>query len=93
MMMRDRCFTSAPRTTAICLTAVLAALGSLLWQPLVATANDRATVVPEATQQRSTGRRVALVIGNADYQTINPLNNPANDAEDMALMLEGLGFE
>lgn len=92
-MTRDRYSTSAPRTTAMFLTAVLMALGSLSWQPLVATANDRATVVPEATQQRSTGRRVALVIGNADYQAINPLNNPANDAEDMALMLEGLGFE
>ena len=43
--------------------------------------------------------RIALVIGNGDYdQRLNPLgldklDNPVNDARDMALVLENLGFE
>lgn len=35
--------------------------------------------------------RLALVIGNSDYQE-SPLVNPQNDANDMAELLEGLGF-
>jgi tetratricopeptide (TPR) repeat protein len=38
-------------------------------------------------------RRVALVIGNADYAALDPLKNPVNDAVDVAGALEGLGFE
>jgi len=37
-------------------------------------------------------RRVALVIGNGAYKQ-GPLNNPANDARDMAAALKGMGFE
>jgi hypothetical protein len=37
-------------------------------------------------------QRVALVIGNATYET-SPLANPVNDANDMADKLRGLGFE
>lgn len=91
--MTDRCLTSASQVTAIFLAAAWVALGLGPGHWGTALANDRATVIPEPTQPRSTGRRVALVIGNADYQAINPLNNPANDAEDMARALEGLGFE
>jgi formylglycine-generating enzyme required for sulfatase activity len=36
--------------------------------------------------------RVALVIGNADYRQLEPLQNPARDAEAMAKTLRGLGF-
>lgn len=35
--------------------------------------------------------RIALIIGNSAYRN-KPLNNPVNDAEDMARMLERLGF-
>jgi hypothetical protein len=38
-------------------------------------------------------RRVALVIGNADYQSTAALPNPANDAQDMAAALKEVGFE
>ncbi|HEY0440182.1 MAG TPA: caspase domain-containing protein [Xanthobacteraceae bacterium] len=38
-------------------------------------------------------RRVALVIGNADYVHAKPLRNPKNDAIDMAEQLKKLGFE
>ena len=37
--------------------------------------------------------RVALVVGNSAYQHTKPLNNPSNDAEDMARKLRGLGFK
>ena len=37
--------------------------------------------------------RLALVIGNSEYEEINPLANPANDAEDVAAKLQALGFE
>ncbi len=37
--------------------------------------------------------RVALVIGNSDYQFVGALDNPINDASDIAIALEGLGFQ
>ena len=41
----------------------------------------------------SASERVALVIGNADYETLGSLSNPRNDAEDMAAALEALDFK
>lgn len=38
-------------------------------------------------------KRVALVIGNSDYEHIAPLKNPKNDATTMASALEKVGFE
>ena len=40
----------------------------------------------------SEGRRMALLIGNADY-TFAPLKNPLNDANDLGDRLSSLGFE
>lgn len=37
--------------------------------------------------------RVALVFGNSGYQSVSPLVNPVNDALDISVALEGLGFE
>ena len=37
-------------------------------------------------------KRVALIIGNGDYQS-SPLRNPTNDARSMARELRSLGFE
>ena len=42
--------------------------------------------------QQAQERRLALVIGNSSYKSA-PLRNPANDANDMARMLERIGFE
>src|SRR5205807_1041440 len=47
---------------------------------------------PETTT-KSSERRVALVIGNSAYRHVARLDNPANDAEDMAAVLGQLGFE
>ena len=38
-------------------------------------------------------QRVALVIGNGDYQSINRLANPPNDAQDIARALRKVGFD
>ncbi len=38
------------------------------------------------------GKRVALIVGNADYKYQSPLSNPLNDAGDVAAKLKGLGF-
>jgi TPR repeat protein len=38
-------------------------------------------------------RRIALVIGNAEYQHVPQLENPGNDAQLMATTLSRLGFE
>ncbi|MEO1024418.1 MAG: caspase family protein [Pseudomonadota bacterium] len=37
--------------------------------------------------------RIALVIGNSDYEIAGVLKNPVNDAKAMAEKLRGLGFE
>ena len=39
------------------------------------------------------GKRLALVIGNSNYQSVTKLPNPANDAADIAAKLTSLGFE
>jgi hypothetical protein len=41
----------------------------------------------------SAQNRYALVIGNASYQRIKPLNNTKNDAADIAASLRSLGFQ
>lgn len=41
----------------------------------------------------SAERRVALVLGNSQYQHAAPLANPARDAQAMAERLKNLGFE
>jgi hypothetical protein len=38
-------------------------------------------------------QKYALVIGNGAYTNIPRLNNPVNDANDMAAALQGLGFQ
>jgi uncharacterized caspase-like protein/lipoprotein NlpI len=35
---------------------------------------------------------LALVIGNAKYEAVNPLANPVHDAEDMKVALQRMGF-
>jgi uncharacterized caspase-like protein len=39
------------------------------------------------------GKRVALVIGNSEYQHFPPLANPARDAQAIAKKLKEIGFE
>lgn len=37
--------------------------------------------------------RLALVVGNSAYERVEALDNPINDALDMSVALEGLGFD
>lgn len=54
----------------------------------------RQMVHPEdAPSRQEPQRRVALVIGNGNYRNASRLNNPPNDARDMASTLRRLGFE
>ncbi len=48
-----------------------------------------------ATAASARGQRIALVIGNGNYQQpdLPKLANPTNDAEDIARALRGFGFE
>jgi WD40 repeat protein len=46
-----------------------------------------------AQNQQAKPYRLALVIGNAAYQQVGELQNPVNDANDMAKTLTELGFE
>ena len=55
----------------------------LLFSPVILAAENRG--------MKLNIERLALVIGNSDYQTA-PLDNPLNDAEDMAATLKNLGF-
>ncbi len=45
------------------------------------------------TAPAGTERRIAIVIGNKDYQHVASLRNPLNDAADMGKVLGQLGFE
>lgn len=47
--------------------------------------------IAPAYSQDNTGR-IALVIGNGNYEGMGKLANPVNDAEDMAETLSSLGF-
>lgn len=46
-----------------------------------------------SSQHAEAAKRVALVVGNAAYKHAPELENPRNDAEDMAAKLETMGFE
>jgi len=48
-----------------------------------------------STAANASGQRIALVIGNGNYQhpDLPKLANPTNDAEDIARALRGFGFE
>jgi uncharacterized caspase-like protein len=71
----------------------------------VTTANAAASANPAALRSASLQsqgpvlassqkeRRLALVIGNSNYQTVKALPNPANDAKAVAQLLNTAGFE
>jgi tetratricopeptide (TPR) repeat protein len=46
-----------------------------------------------AQAEATAGVRLALVLGNSKYQAVPELDNPSNDAADLAQALRGVGFE
>lgn len=57
------------------------------------TMDSSKSTVKNSSKHTSTGKRVALVIGNANYQYSNKLNNTLNDAKTIEQTLKELGFE
>ena len=55
-------------------------------------AQDRGMQVVRTKSEIQDHRKFALLIGNGSY-TFSPLKNPQTDAKDMALALQGLGFD
>ena len=51
--------------------------------------------IGDGAQSPPPGReqRIALVMGNSNYQTAPKLTNPSNDAQSMAQLLNSAGFE
>ena len=90
-MMRDSIYRSTLIT--ICLLLVCTALGSAQsWQRGQQEPRGL-TGIPTTPSASPNERRVALVIGNAAYQYTAPLQNPLNDAQDMARVLTDLQFQ
>jgi hypothetical protein len=50
-------------------------------------------IPPAVFKNNKFERRVALIIGNSDYQHTQSLDNPANDAEDIAEALKQVHFQ
>lgn len=50
-------------------------------------------VAGAASSLQAAEKRVALVVGNAAYTHVTPLDNPTNDARLIAEVLKGAGFE
>ncbi len=59
---------------------------------LAALQSQAASQPPNQAASSRNQRRVALVIGNAQYK-VSPLDNPVNDATDMDRTLKQLGFQ
>jgi formylglycine-generating enzyme required for sulfatase activity len=57
------------------------------------TTSSRGMITVTSKTPEGTERRIAFVIGNKDYQSLNALKNPLNDATDMTVALKSLGFK
>ena len=70
-------------------------LGCLLSFAHVGTAFAEApnAAISDGVRSLPPERRIALVIGNADYQVAPRLANPSNDARSVAQLLNNAGFE
>ncbi|WP_061025934.1 caspase family protein [Bradyrhizobium sp. CCH5-F6] len=68
-------------------------LGSLFGFTCGPVSAQVAPVVPAPTALQGPEQRVALVIGNANYQNAPQLANPDDDAQAMAQFLNSAGFE
>jgi len=58
-----------------------------------ATAEERLSALTAQGQGASTGRRIALVIGNGAYKNVHALDNPPRDARLIAASLKDVGFQ
>ncbi len=73
-------------------------VGATALAPVQALAPAQATPLPalsttDTVHEKTSERRVALIIGNGAYHNAAPLGNPPNDARLMAETLRGANFE
>src|SRR5258708_5431402 len=68
-------------------------LGSMLMPQCGPTEAAERGADGQRTELAESYPRVALVIGNSQFQHYPQLANPAHDAEDIAAQLRGFGFE
>jgi hypothetical protein len=76
---------------AACLFAGLLAIAPI--KPAQAQTVDKPANVGNPVGLMGPEQRVALVIGNSNYQNVAQLPNPANDARAVAQLLNSAGFE
>jgi hypothetical protein len=55
-------------------------------------AQQGSSIPTQTTSIGTIGRRIALVVGNANYK-VRPLKNPRNDADDVSRSLKATGFD
>ena len=67
-------------------------MGLLFLLPCLLFAQQTDTVPENAPQIADAPKKFALVIGNGNYTGLAPLTNPVNDANDIAAILQHLGF-
>jgi uncharacterized caspase-like protein len=58
-----------------------------------ATAQERLSALAAQGSGASTGRRIALIIGNGAYKNVHPLDNPPRDSKLIAAALKDVGFQ
>ena len=82
------------RGWAVVLSALVgAAPGACGGDPAVGGANSPASGSrADASEPDGSGRRVALVVGNDDYEGVSRLENAVNDARSVSAALEDVGF-
>jgi hypothetical protein len=78
--------TDKSRATALCICALASLVMLTLARPALAEARMAGSRPPD-------GPRIALVVGNGEYEAITSLANPVSDANLMAAALEETGFE
>lgn len=77
--------------SALMTAGLLGSLFGFAWGPVSAQVAPVEPAAPAALQGPE--QRVALVIGNSNYQNAPQLANPDNDAQSMAQFLNSAGFE
>jgi len=56
-------------------------------------ARERLSALGKAQAPATSGRRIALVVGNGGYKNVSALPNPTRDANMIAATLRGVGFQ
>jgi len=82
----------APRPVAAPPAAAAVTAPPSVTPPAAAVPLAAAAVAALPGQGLAPGRRIALVIGNADYRSVGRLANPVNDSRAVAASLRRLGF-